>query len=68
MVSSDIPNMPIMESCNVRGCQYLIEKHLKVGLLSEYGRGRRVMSARLRLNVPRLENYVRQDCDISHSE
>ena len=31
-------------------------------------RGRRGMSARLRLNAPWLENSVRQDCDISHSE
>ena len=31
-------------------------------------RGRRGMSARLRLNAPWLENCVRQDCDISHSE
>ena len=29
---------------------------------------RRGMSARLRLNAPWLENCVRQDCDISHSE
>ena len=26
------------------------------------------MTARLRLNVPWLENCVRLDCDISHSE
>ena len=32
------------------------------------GRERRGMSARLRLNAPWLENSVRQDCDISHSE
>ncbi len=38
--------------------------------LSSTGRGRRGMSARLRLNrnAPWLENCVRQDCDISHSE
>ena len=32
------------------------------------GRGRRGMSARLRLNAPWLESSVRQNCDISHSE
>ena len=31
-------------------------------------RGRRGMSAPLRLNASWLENCVRQDCDISHSE
>ena len=31
-------------------------------------RGRRGMSARLRLNAPWLENCVRHDCDISNSE
>ena len=31
-------------------------------------RGRRGMSARLRLNAPWLENCVHQDCDIWHSE
>ena len=36
--------------------------------ISQNDRGRRGMSARLRLNAPWLENCVRQDCDISHSE
>ena len=31
-----------------------------------YGKGG--ITARLRLHVPWLENCVRQDCDISHSE
>ena len=38
------------------------------GLRELLRRGRRGMSARLRLNAPCLENSVRQDCDISHSE
>ena len=41
---------------------------LKRTLTSIQYRGRRGITARSRLNVPWLENCVRQDCDISHSE
>ena len=52
--------LDLVPICKDRG----ITKDLK----NETSRGRRGMSARLRLNAPWLENCIRQDCDISHSE
>ena len=48
----------ILISCNIH--------KIKVALAIDRGEGG--ITARLRFKAPWLENCVRQDCDISHSE
>ena len=57
------------------GCHFRVNSSFLVSsmdtdvlVLSYMSRGRGGMTARLWLNMPWLENCVRQECDISHSE